>query len=156
MQVHSNTPQGCDGLKTLARDRRTLRWFALRMGLPSASSEFMLDFWQSPPTFCKHTMTNGAVDFPLISRQFSITFRLFSVSFCVRRAFSKHFEQDLRKSGLRGPTVNMKIEVFGDFWDPAGAEKSTKNGPAAEKMGSETAPEPIFCVFTRRCRSESV
>ena len=50
----------------------------------------------------------------------------------------------------------MKVGVFGDFWDPAGAEKSTKNGPAAEKVGPETVPEPIFCVFSRRCHSELV
>ena len=33
------------------------------MGLPSASSEFMLDFWQSPPAFVKHTVTDFAMDF---------------------------------------------------------------------------------------------
>ena len=95
-------------------------------------------------------------DFRLISRQFSITFRLFSASFCVQRAFSKYFEQDLRKSALQGPTINMKIEVFGDFWDPAGTQKSTKNQPGAEKVPPETAQEAIFCVFSRYCRSESV
>ena len=95
-------------------------------------------------------------DFRSISRQFSITFRRFSVSFCVRRAFSKYFEQDLRKSALQGPTSNMKIEVFGDFWDLAGTQKSTKNQPGAEKVPPETAPEAIFCVFSRRCCSESV
>ena len=36
------------------------------MGLPSASSEFMLDFWQSPPAFVKHTVTDFAMDFLLI------------------------------------------------------------------------------------------
>ena len=60
------------------------------------------------------------------------------------------------KSALRGPTINMKIEVFGDFWDPAGTQKSTKNQPGAEKVPPETAPEAIFCVFSRHCRSESV
>ena len=33
------------------------------MGLPSASSEFVLDFWQSPPAFVKHTATDSAMDF---------------------------------------------------------------------------------------------
>ena len=37
------------GLKTLARDRRTLGRMALQVGLPRASSEFVRDFWQSPP-----------------------------------------------------------------------------------------------------------
>ena len=44
--------------------------------------------------------------------------------------------------------MGMKIAVFGDFWDPAGTEKSTKNGPAAGKVGPETVPDPIFCVFS--------
>ena len=39
------------GLKTLARDRRTLRRMALQVGLPRAPSEFVRDFWQSPPAF---------------------------------------------------------------------------------------------------------
>ena len=52
--------------------------------------------------------------------------------------------------------MGVKIAVFCDFGDPAGAEKSTKNGPAAGKVGPETVPEPIFCVFSRRCRSESI
>ena len=52
--------------------------------------------------------------------------------------------------------MGMKIAVFGDFWDPAGTEKSTKNGPAAGKVGPETVPEPIFRVFSRRGRLESV
>ena len=43
--------------------------------------------------------------------------------------------------------MGMKIAVFGDFWDPAGTEKSTKNGPAAGKVGPETVPEPIFLRF---------
>ena len=38
-------------LRTLARDRRTPRYLALRIGVPRASSEFMHDFWQSPPAF---------------------------------------------------------------------------------------------------------
>ena len=52
--------------------------------------------------------------------------------------------------------MGMKILVFGDFWDPAGAPKSIKNGPGTEKVVPKTAPEPIFYVFSRRCRSESV
>ena len=36
------------------------------MGLPSASSEFVRDFWQSPPAFVKHTVTDFAMDFRLI------------------------------------------------------------------------------------------
>ena len=52
--------------------------------------------------------------------------------------------------------VFVKFALFGSFWDPAEAPKSTKNGPRAEKVRPETAPEPFFCVFSRRCRSESV
>ena len=43
---------------------------------------------------------------------------------------------------------------MGRFWDPAGSPKSTKNGPGSEKVRPETAPEAIFVVFSRRCRSE--
>ena len=77
-------------------------------------------------------------------------------SFLRSERLQQAFEQDLRKVALQGPTIFVKKLAFGDFWDPAGAEKSTKNGPAAEKVGPETVPEPIFCVFSRRCRSESV
>ena len=42
------------------------------------------------------------------------------------------------------------------FWDPAGTQKSTKNGPGAEEVRPETAPEAIFVDFSRRCRSESL
>ena len=38
-------------MRTQARDRRTPRYLALRIGVPRASSEFMHDFWQSPPAF---------------------------------------------------------------------------------------------------------
>ena len=46
--------------------------------------------------------------------------------------------------------------VFGDFRVPAGSPKSTKNAPGGEKVRPETAPEAIFVVFSRRCRSESL
>ena len=46
--------------------------------------------------------------------------------------------------------------VLGRFWDPAESPKSTKNGPGSEKVRPETAPEPFFCIFSRRCRSVSV
>ena len=52
--------------------------------------------------------------------------------------------------------MGVKILVLGDFWDPAGTQKSTKNGPGAETVRPKTAPEPIFRVFSRRCRSESL
>ena len=53
-------------------------------------------------------------------------------------------------------TIIVKFTLFGSFWDPAGAPKSTKNGPGAEKVRPETVPETIFDDFARRCRSEPV
>ena len=76
--------------------------------------------------------------------------------FCVRRAFGKHFEQDLQKVAFRGLRIFVKFALLGSFWDPAGAQKSTKNGPGAEKVRPQTAPEPISRVFSRRCCSELV
>ena len=64
--------------------------------------------------------------------------------FGVWRAFGKHFQQGLHKVALRGPTIFVKIPVLGDFWDPAGAPKSVKNGPGIEKVRPQTVPEPIF------------
>ena len=52
--------------------------------------------------------------------------------------------------------MTLKISILGSFWDPAGTQKSTKNGPAAEKVMPEPVPEPFFSVFSRRCRSQSV
>ena len=49
-------------LRTLARDRRTLGRMALQVGLSRASSEFMLDFWQSPPAFSSIPSRILAVD----------------------------------------------------------------------------------------------
>ena len=46
--------------------------------------------------------------------------------------------------------------VLASFWDPAGRQKSTKNGPGAEQVRPEMAPEAIFVVFSRRRRSESL
>ena len=40
--------------------------------------------------------------------------------------------------------MGLKMLVLGDFGDPAGAQKSTKNGPGTEKVRPKTAPEPIF------------
>ena len=34
--------------------------------------------------------------------------------------------------------------------------KWTKNRPGAEKVRPEAAPEAIFSIFSRRCRSESL
>ena len=52
--------------------------------------------------------------------------------------------------------MGMKMPLFRDFRDPAGARKSTKNGPGTEKVRPETAPGAIFVVFSRRRRSESL
>ena len=50
------------GLRTLARDRRTLGRMALQVGLPRASSECMLDLWQSPPAFSSIPSRISALD----------------------------------------------------------------------------------------------
>ena len=46
--------------------------------------------------------------------------------------------------------------IFHEFCLPAGTPKSTKIGSGTEKVRSETAPDAIFVVFSRRCRSESL
>ena len=50
------------GLRTLARDRRTLGRMALQVGLPRASSDFVFDFWQSPPAFSSIPSRISALD----------------------------------------------------------------------------------------------
>ena len=147
----------CEGrrIQTLRAFRRT-QTYGLRMGLPRVSSEFMLDFWRSPPAYLKQIVTKFAVNFRSIFVRFSDDFRLFSVIFCVRRGLGKHFEQDLRKVALRRPTPTIKIPILGSFWEPAGSPKSTKIDPGVDKARPGRVPEAIFVDFSRRRRSESL
>ena len=116
----------CGGLKTLARDRRTLRRTAPRMGLPSASSEFMLDFWQSPPAFFKHIVTDFALDFRSILDRFSVVFCSFWVTFCVHKGSRQHSRRKREKKTLKCGTHFVDFTIFVDFGVPRGAPKSIK------------------------------
>ena len=65
-----------------------------------------------------------------------------------------------RKKSILQPHIQtstiLQRVVLASFWDPAGRQKSTKNGPGAEQVRPEMAPEAIFVVFSRRRRSESL
>ena len=65
-------------------------------------------------------------------------------------------QNNFKKKTQKVLTVFVEFALLGSLSDPAGTPKSTKNGPGAEKVRPETAPEAIFCVFLRRCCSESV
>ena len=130
-------------LRTLARDRRTLRWLALQIACQWFSSEFMLDFWQSTPAFCKHTVTDGAVNFRSIFGQFSINFRWLSVRFCARRASSKHFEQDLRKVAAR----NFHFPGVRPFLGPGRSPKIDQKRARDRKSASEDGAGTDFLRF---------
>ena len=51
IQNHASTPLGYGELKTLARDRRTLGWLALQMGLPTVFAGFFQEFCRGFPAF---------------------------------------------------------------------------------------------------------
>ena len=59
-----------------------------------------------------------------------------------------------KKTEKRGPKIPQFFSG-GRFWDPVGNQKSRKNVPGRQKVRPGTALEPFFCVFLRRCRSES-
>ena len=165
-------------MRTLARDRRTLRKGLLRVGLPRVFAGIGSRILQG---FCRGFLT--VVGSPRVSLK--IFYTIFAVVFAAY-FLEKNLPECLQKPSGRVPgaspepprtvperlqtgsqsnfkkitpkvlTTFVKFALLGSFLDPAGAPKSTKNGPGAEKVCPETAPEPIFCVFSRRCRSEAV
>ena len=105
------------------------------------------------------TEKNFAIDFRSFCARFSVDFRLFWVVFCVRRAFGVHFERDLRKVALRGPTVSMKKTHFWRFGDPRGHPKSrkiVKDGDQKSMFFRTCSRNPLFTVSEAKMEPKQV
>ena len=147
-------------MRTLARDRRTPRYLALRIGVPRASSEFMHDFWQSPPAFSSTPQWIFRSTFArdchakIIENSFENRFRrVLGASRMAPgglRESSRHASViSVRFCALKVPTIKKLFGTFGPKMAPGRSPKIVEKSTLCQKWGAE---ESVFVDFCRARR----